>query len=113
MQVDDFHDRIRARVRCALARGAPWEPQRAGDQTSSHARVVGDQKVVVDGQRREKAYVLERASDAARDTLVRQERKDLLSFEQDTSVTGLDQATDRIEERRLSSAVRADQTDDL
>ena len=113
MQVDDLHDLVRALARRALAVRAPGQAQRTGEEAAAHARVIRDEEVVVDRQRREQPHVLERPADTARDALVRQQRHDLFPLQQDAAGGRLDQAADRVEKRRLPGAVRPDQADDL
>ena len=74
---------------------------------------AGDAQVLGDGERREHAAAARHLRHAARGDLVRRRVGDLAPVEDHRAAVGLDHAGDRLQQRRLAGAVRAEQRDDL
>src|SRR4051794_40326289 len=72
-----------------------------------------DQHVLECGEVREKPAILEGAANAARGDALGREALDRIALEADAAGGDRRAAGDRIEERRLAGAVRADQRADL
>ena len=71
------------------------------------------EEVLLDGEPAEEFDVLEGASEPGGDALVREHALDRGSAENDAPRLRLHEPGDRIEQRRLAGAVRAEQSDDL
>ncbi len=74
---------------------------------------AGQLQVLADGQRAEDALTTGHLGDPERGDLVRWCMRDLTTVEHDRPAIGLDDAADRLQERRLAGAVRAEQRHDL
>ncbi len=77
------------------------------------ARPAGKAQVLVDGQRAEHALPARHLADAEHGDLVGWRVGDVAAVEHDRAAVRLDDAADRLQQRALARAVRAEQGDDL
>src|SRR5205823_14356856 len=107
-EADGAEERQRLRVQVRVVPGV-----RERREAAAVLGLRGDPHVLEDRERVEDADDLERARDARRDDLVREEARDRGGAEPRLAPIGGEEAGENVEESRLASAVRPDDRPEL